>query len=293
MADLWNRDATVTAGSVKIPMRQKGDTIMTSLEGSASYSPILPYLRFVFKVEKTRVKHPNSASLVMYNLNETHRKSFVKGQPLVIEAGYVGSTSLLFKGEITKAFSNREGVDWITTVESGDGAAINTARLSKSYNPGTTYKKVIDDLVKTLKVGTGNLTTAAAIRKQLTDFAKGFSTSGPVQDALDKVVGSMGLQWSVQDGQLQILAPNDATMEPVVVLNSSTGLIGTPEMGEAKGQKKSTVSFRSLLQGSIRPGRRVQLESSAVKGIFICDRVTHDGDSYGQDWYTDCEALLM
>jgi hypothetical protein len=101
----------------------------------------------------------------------------------------------------------------------------------------------------------------------------------------DKYVSTAGYQWSIQDGVLQVLAPSETTLETVYVLNSSSGMIGSPEKGE-----DGTIKGVSLLQGDIRPGRRIQFDSKMVKGTFKTERVIHTGDTWGQNWYTELEA---
>jgi hypothetical protein len=281
MSDLFNRDATITAGRVKIPMRA-GDGA---------------FLRFAFSVVKTNDRAPNTASLTIYNLNETHRKGLAKGQPLIIEAGYVGGTSVIFSGDITNVDSTKDTVDWVTTVESGDGATgLSSGRLNKSYSPNADLRTVIKDLTKSLRLGIGNVDqkmSSVELRKQLTAFAKGVVLSGSAAESLNKVLVSAGFQWSVQDGKLQILEKDGATIETVVVLNAASGLIGSPEVGQAKGKQMAVVSFKSLLQGGIKPGRRVKIESLTAKGLFRAEKVTHSGDTHGQNWYTDGEATAV
>ena len=121
--------------------------------------------------------------------------------------------------------------------------------------------------------------------RKLVIFKKGIVVEGKVSKLLDKYVSGAGYQWSIQDGVLQVLAPSETTLETVYVLNAASGLIGSPEKGE-----DGTVKAVSLLQGGIRPGRRIQLDSAMVQGTFKIERVIHHGDTWGKDWYTEVEA---
>lgn len=298
MYNLFSRDATFTVGGIKIQIRAPGDTMLFSSVGNYTYAPIAPALRVVFSVERDTNTAPNTATVTIYNLAEQRRNSIKNGDQFIIEAGYLGNVSQLFKGKVSEVAHKHERVDWITTVSSGDGlAAFGATRASLSYAPKTLRSKVISDLAKQMKIGLGNVNQKLAevqLRKNLVEFANGFSTSGAVKDALSKVVGSAGLQWSIQDEQLQLLEPDGTTIDTVVVLTPDTGLVGTPEIGEAKGKgSKATIKARSLLQGAIRPGRRLLVQARSVNGQFRADKVTHSGDSYGGDWYTDFEGVQI
>jgi len=283
MSDLFNRDATFIVGSVKIPIRSKSPP-----------GVVVPNLRVTFSIDKTDNRAPNKATVAVYNLNETHRKTIAERQPISIQAGYVGSTSLLFSGTISKGGVKtvKDRVDWVSTFESGDGAKeYQTARLNKSYGPGTPTIVVVQDLVNALGVGIGNVKqkmNTAQTRKNIKEFKKGFVVAGQVSNSLNKVFTALGFQWSIQDEQVQILLPGEATIESVVVLNPSSGLIGSPEVSE-----KGVVRFRSLLQGKIKPGRRVKIESRSANGLFKVQKVHHLGDTWGADWYTDGEGKAV
>jgi len=57
-----------------------------------------------------------------------------------------------------------------------------------------------------------------------------------------------------------------------------------------KGKEESGVSATSLLNPEIRPGRRVQVESQFVNGVFKVEKVTHSGDTHSTQFYSEVEA---
>ena len=105
------------------------------------------------------------------------------------------------------------------------------------------------------------------------------------QRELDRLCKTLGYDWSIQDGQLQLLGARD-TIEPgdAIVLNPASGMIGTPEPGE-----NGIVEVRSLLIPQLSPGRRVKLEAAAIQGNYRVEKVVYQGDTRGQDWYADLE----
>jgi hypothetical protein len=293
MTDLFNRDLSLKLGELEINIQLPDPLLPTRPK---------PALRVTFDVEKNTNRDPNRALITIYNLSETNRATLQKGSDLItafkkqkklyewqvtISSGYVETKEQLFLGDILFADSRREGSNWVTTIEAGDEERnYNSRYVSKSFGPGTSLYSVLTFLVTELGIGYGDsFNKLTNPLRKLVVFKKGVVVEGKVSKLLDKYVSGAGYQWSIQDGLLQILAPNETTLETVYVLNSASGLIGSPEKGE-----EGTVKAVSLLQGGIRPGRRIKLDSRMVKGVFKIERVIHHGDTWGKDWYTEVEA---
>lgn len=297
LGDLYNRDFLLNIGGIPLPM-QVADPLQPD--------KIDTQLRVLFDVEKTSSKEPNRAEVTIFNLNLANRGIIEEGQkiadalrsatppvaydwPLTIEAGYVGSREQIFSGNITFATSRKENVDWVTTIECGDGEnKYRSARMNKSYTVGSPVTQVAIDASILLGVGPGNIAEKlgpGVFRKGFSVFSQGFVASGSAADVLDQILSSAGFNWSIQDGQLMILAPDETTFEEVVVLSKDFGLIGSPEKSE-----DGNISFKSLLQGSIKPGRRVLIQSQLITGQFKIEKVAHYGDTIGSDWYSEAEA---
>jgi len=281
MSELFNRDVAITVGTIKIASRVKAsgsDELVSK-----------PTLRVTFSVEKSLNRDPNKAEVVIYNLNEEHRKSLQKKNvPCIIEAGYVGSLEKIFSGDLAYASNNRDGVSWVSKLQSKDGGdKYSSARMSKSFGPGTQFKQVLKQAAESLGVGPGNTRDAISgvLRGGLTQFTKGVTLTGKVSDVLDKLVPTAGLEWSIQDGQLQILPLKGVTQQTVIVLSPDSGMVGSPELGE-----KGIVKIKSLLMGGLTPGRKLKIEASLVTGFFRIEKVKHFGDTWGSDWYSEVEA---
>jgi len=278
MSELFNRDFAITVGSTKIQAREPSDVSIAK-----------PTLRIAFKVEKSLDRNPNKADVQIWNLNEDHRKTLQKKQAIIIEAGYVSTMQLLFAGDITFVNHVREGADWVTTVQSGDGAnEIASSQMNVSFAPGAQMTAVLKATAESLGVGLGNAMEKIGkgeFRKGFTEFSRGVVASGPTKNVMDKLASTAGFTWSVQDKELQILGPLDTTTEELVSLTKDSGLIGSPEVGE-----DGIVKAKSLLQGTIRPGRQIQIESLMMNGFFRVEKVVHSGDTWGSDWYSELEA---
>jgi hypothetical protein len=81
-------------------------------------------------------------------------------------------------------------------------------------------------------------------------------------------------------------------MASVYVLSPTTGLLGSPEWSTPnKEGKPPTLKVTSLLLPQILPGRRVQLDARAAKGVFKVQQLNHQGDTHEGDWRTEMECV--
>ena len=285
MSELFNRDFALKVGAWALETRKKGVPVLE--DGLCETT-----LDVEFDITKTSAKEPNAATITIYNLNEVNRAILAKcGDkksptvlPLSVEAGYVGSRDLIFLGDIDMAPSSRSGVDWVTKIEASDGGnSYRSKRFQKSYGRNTSIVQILKDLVTAYGIGPGNLFDAIiANPRGLRVYYNGIVVSGRISEQLDRFLCSAGFTWSIQNRQLQVLHPGKPNHETAVLLNQGSGLIGTPEIGE-----KGVVSATALLQGSIRPGRRVVIKTSTADGIFVVDQANYKGATGGNDWYVN------
>lgn len=237
-------------------------------------------LRVRFRVEQTSTTTPNKAKVEIMNLTRSRRQQVEKpGNYLILHAGYDNTIARLYEGDVARALSRAEGPDYITEVEAGDGLeAYQSASLEQAYTPGTAVKDVFRTLASAFGLKEGSI---QGVGDQ--SFLQGLSLSGPVRGHLDQLTARLGLQWSVQDGALQIKPKGAAVAGRATVLSADTGLIGSPK------RKDKGLEIVSLLQPDLRPGRLVKLEGKFLKGVFICEKVTHEGDSHEGEFLSRME----
>lgn len=263
-------------------------------------------LRVQFKIKKTLKKEPNTAEISISNLNQNHRAQLQSKKPkIIVEAGYAGNLAQIFSGNSRYVDQIKDGADWVTKVQCGDGElAYKYRRVAAAFAPGTAVSDVASSIAKGLGltvVGGDHLKTISE------QFLQGYSAFGKAATELDRLLAGRGLEWSIQDGQLQILPVDGTTKDSVVLLSPGTGLVGSPEHGNPEkqvpltpdqyvvlGHKKkgpAILKVKSLLQPLLRPGRRVQVQARGIKGLFRIQTVTHTGDTHGGDWYSELECL--
>lgn len=239
-----------------------------------------------FEVEKTSEKFPNRVRIQIANLNETSRATLQRRDVIVkLDAGYQGQPDELFLGNISKAASVRNGRDWITTIEAGDGQNAFKSQINRSLGPGATGQQVVEELAGALRATVG-------VVKGISDeiFQNGIVLSGDVEKRLDEITQKMGVEWSIQDEKLTILPPDQPSEELGIVLAPETGLIGTPFEREDKDGAGKFLEFRSLLRAQIRPGVSVRVNSEEVDGFFKIRKATYTGDNRKGPFEVLCEG---
>jgi hypothetical protein len=250
-------------------------------------------LRVSGRVEKTDDGKPNKLELNVYNLAQKTRDRLGKTKvSVVVEAGYQKELSLIFKGDLRRVAHPKEGPDVVTKVSSGDGdVVLRGTRFSGNF---AANMKVSDLLVKMVEsFGVSSEQAKQRIRRGdfrggIQELTKGFNFSGPLQQEFDRRMKDAGLEWSIQNGELQVLGEKETLQTTALKISPSSGLIGSPDLGE-----KDTIKFLTLLQASIAPGRKVVLESQSKSGTFKVTKCVHRFDTHGSDWFTECEAKSL
>jgi hypothetical protein len=245
-----------------------------------------PSLRVQFKVVKTNTQDPNTCDLTIYNLSKESRDAIAKRHiACVLKAGYRGNVHQIFAGDLTYGQSVLNGSDWITTLQCGDGAqALKKARVSKGLKGPISVTDALDHVVKSfeaLGVGAGNARQATGAAK----FQTGVALHGQASRQLDKLATKLGYEWSIQDGQLQLIKRGDTLAGQAIVLEPGTGLVGSPEQGE-----DGNLRVTSLLQPELVPGRQIRVHSAEVDGFYKVEKTTFTGNSWGAEWYATVEA---
>lgn len=260
---------------------------------SAKTGELKDSLRIKFKVVRSSKKEPNTADIDIYNLRKDNRVALQeKNLAVSIEAGYTENTSQIFLGDLEHSETVLDGRDWITTIQAADaGQAFKSARINVSLTGPAPIGDVLQTAADALGIDLGNVAdkvSAGSLRGALTEFTNGIVLSGKAEKQLDKVVKSMGYSWSIQDGALQLLGPDETVGDQAFLLQSGTGLVGVPEAGE-----DGLVKARSLLQPEILPGKKVQIESigaESINGLYRVEKTTFVGDTWGSDWFVDIEG---
>ena len=284
---LFDRDLVLNVGGLRIASRLS-DQAREELGLQAQ--DVATILRVTFKVTRSLKKEPNKAEITLYNLKESNRISLQeRNQATTLEAGYVDNISQIFSGDLEFAQNKQDGRNWITTLQSADSsAAYKSARVNTSLKGPAALGDALRTAAKALGIGDGNLEETisnGSLRGKLIEFVSGVVLSGKAELNVDKIAKSMGLTWSIQDGQLLFLGPTQFLEARAVKLTPGSGLVGSPEAGE-----DGVLAVRSLLQPDLLPGQRVQIQNAQIDGFFRIEKTVYIGDTRGREWYADMEC---
>jgi hypothetical protein len=262
-----------------------------------------------FKVEKHNLGQPNTMEAEIFNLaSATRRKLMADNAFVQLFAGYQSdwpNPPMLFSGNARTIDHVRQGADWVTKVQCGDGeGSYRFGAVSKSFPKGTSSADIAAYLAGQAQLG--DIDGAGKPRLDISDFlnkaptltypkaafVQGYAAQGNAFELLQRLLGS-GYELSIQDGELRVLQPLQGTLN-VVLLSPRSGLLGSPEHGTPTNTGlPSVLKLKCLLNPRIRPGDVVRLESAELEGNFRAQRVIHTGDLGGNDWQTEIEALPM
>lgn len=256
---------------------------------------------YEFNIEKTLEWTPNKCEIKVYNLSKSTQKKLSGAQKLSVQfsAGYKedatqknsgapkGITQLYF-GEVTAAWTEVKGEDCYTCLESGASSTeMRTSRLNLSYGPKVPITQAVQAIAQALKIGPGNLSSLSdkLVKKGLTTL-NGSALSGNAARRLTDLCRSAGLEWSVQDGVLQILNIGESlNTEQSILISGTAGLIGSPKVDTT-----GLLTGDTLLIPNLRPGVLLNLDSIAFKGGYRVEKCTYTGSTWGQDWTCHFEA---
>ena len=255
-------------------------------------------LKIVFSVKKTLSTFSNSAHVNIYNLSKKSFDRIAIEDELILNAGYIDGAGekLLFKGDIQKISYEHSGPDTITKLQCDDGG-LKLREIQSDPDSGLSYG-----------VGVGVLQIIGEIldvfgfpsrqHEQFTDakYLNGFSHVGTAREALTKLCNKIGVEWSIQNGESQLLLKGGVNLTPPIPVSAENGMIGSPDsLDDARGEwsvnkRYSGWKVRSLVNPEIEPGGRLDITSNVVNGMFKIEEVNHFGDTFGSDWLTIAEV---
>lgn len=258
-------------------------------------------LRVAFRATKDLTPKPNAIEIRVWNLSpETRAAAMEKGAKVMLSAGYESDLGLIFVGDVTLVTHAKEGADWVTTLQGGDGlTAVQTGRIHEAFAAGAKLKDVIRKLGERMKVSTADALAAirsGKIEGLVDEFTNGLVASGALHEEFNRLARISGFEWSIQDGALQVLPKGKADSREAVVLSETSGLIGSPVPAIKPvegGGRKNIIRARSLLNSELRPGRVVQIRSAQLDGWYRVEMVQASGDTHGPDWFSDIEAVPL
>lgn len=258
-------------------------------------------LRCTFEITKSGYAEANQSIIKIYNLNPSDENKVIKqGQRIVIEAGYVGSQyGKIFDGQIVQVIRSKEdAVDYIITIVSMDNdrytsyGLINTTVAAKQ-----TARSAVDVLTNNAAVATEQ----GVISEMGITYPRGKVMFGMSKDYLAQIAKSANATYYSEDGKVNIINIVQEPGNRIKSYGPRNGLLGTPSQNELG------ISCEVLLDPSVNINTFFHIDNERIagyqyqvgqpvrsldnEGIYRVIRLTHIGDTRGEDWKTSIEAV--
>jgi len=238
-----------------------------------------------FDITRKTLSSNSTASFRIYNLSLEKRNAirfnfsnYGTYRQVVFKAGYGTNTPVVFQGNMTQAWSVREGVNFITQIECLDGGfAFRNGQFNNQFVQKTPQLSIIQSALSSLPhvspgaIGPSMYTTADSGIPYIN--LSGASYSGnTVTNILDLVPkGAFFVDREIAHclGENEYIKSGNA-----ININSASGLLGTPVLEE------TLVHFDMIFEPSLNIGYAAQLTSITgdnFNGLRKITAVKHRG----------------
>jgi len=265
-------------------------------------------LRIIFEVDKDDGVKLNHATIKIYNLSPVNRAQIAKPYPIgyplfepvvrvFLKVGYKDDQILLIAGELLFATNQKDGKDWITTIDVWSGIKSVSKGISNfSFAEPTKAKIITDRLLKSLQIDFSYTDEAKDLLENLkvTDY----TSSGLTFRQVSLFLNRYGASFTIEEDGKGLVYIDDRPRNPEEGQNSQNtfspdnGLVGSPEI------TRTGIIIRALLRPRMRLMERIFVKSQTLLGTLRAGTVAdyhitsikHKGDTRGEDWFTEIEG---
>lgn len=241
---------------------------------------VQPPLTVEFDITRSFLQSSNSGTIRIYNLGTDNRNEIRQDvialsdfRHLNFRAGYVGSSlSTVLDGNISHAWSVREGTNFVTQIDAFDyGNAYVNSNVSLSFPKGTSQETVINALIEQLpNVSRG---TISRIAQQI--LTRGVTYNGNAIDILSDVTGGASF---IDNGKANVLGNDECLQGVLQVITPESGLLATPV------REQSILTFDMIFEPRLVIGQIVRLQSTTdinFNGNYKVCQLKHRGTISG------------
>jgi hypothetical protein len=252
-----------------------------------------------FEVTKSSNCKENVARIKIWNLSTETRKLITASNSLVrLFAGYADNKGLIevTQGDLTNVRHSRNSTDTITEIYTHDGKKkLARKPITLSFKDEVTLKNILSKITEQsgFAFRLSGVNTGASV-------AGGYAAFGDLDLVLDGLALVFDVKWSVQDGIILIRGTEPLNDSSIMLLTPETGLILNPEtlkqtpknLADSDAPLPVNVyALQSLLQPHLQVNDLIAVESQDLNGNFRINKITHTGDTRGNDWYSNIEVI--
>lgn len=249
---------------------------VTILFANGSKVTLTPPLTLDVDIIRNTLTSANTCSVRLFNLSEKNRNQIKKDafdyglrMQIKIKAGYGNNMPIIFQGNISQAWSSREGVDYVTEIQCFDGGlAFTNAVSSIQFPAGTSYKDGIIALIDQLKVFEVQPGVIGTISGS---YTRGASFSGSTVDLINSMANG---NFFIDNGKANVLSDSEYIDGDTPFITAASGLLGTPI------RQNTFLTFDMVFEPRLFIGQRIRLGSQTNKnfnGYYKVLSVHHRG----------------
>lgn len=212
-----------------------------------------------FDITRNDLSGVNQGNIIVTNLSDVTRDKIRKdvysfwdsNRLFTLQAGYGEELSTIFKGNINRAWSTRQGVDFKTYIEGQDGGAASiNATTSQPFGKGTPLQMVIERVLQDL-VPHG--VAIGSVGKFPGELSRANVYNGPTIQILSELTNGA---FYIDNMTAYCLTDKEVIKDRLLILNSQSGLLGTPY------KEETNIHVEMLFEPRVKVGMEVQLEST-------------------------------
>jgi len=239
---------------------------------------VVPPINITFSATKSTDVSLNKLILKVWNLRQANRLALVKDEeedeyiPLELSVGYQGRMQLLFRGSVHKGEHQREGADFVNTIECLDGGkdALSSFTSVTVRGKDQAIRAALGDMPNTAE---GAITPHAQLVRPKVLVG---NSARLITDMLDDDEAMF-----IDDEQLFVLRNDEVRNDLAPLVTARTGLMNTPQAS------KGEVTFQTIMNPTLKVAGLCQLESVTapdLNGVYRIDQINYSGDYTGDDW---------
>jgi hypothetical protein len=243
---------------------------------------VRPPFTIEFEIHRKNFGASNTGSIRIYNLKKEARslirKDFIDFNMLnkvILKAGYGDDLSEILNMSVSQAWSVRERVNFISQISCMDGGyALVNGTINQTFSEGENIREVLKKMARLGQQQNLGITTGAISQSYAAEvLQRPITYSGSWWDIINQVSNQGAF---IDNSTINILKENEYIEQTVFIVNSASGLLGTPT------REQNFVNFEMLFEPKLKPGCLVRLETSTGdedmnNTLYVVQQLIHRG----------------
>lgn len=227
-----------------------------------------------FDIQRNILSSANTSAIRVYNLSPNNRNQIRKDSTdfdlliaVELQAGYGKNMPTIFRGNVKQAWSHRQKVDFITEIQSFDGGfALVNGVTNQTFQENTPNVNILRNLMNDLPaVSPGTIGSFPG------STLRGAAYSGRTADILTELSGGT---FFIDNEKAHCLGENECLQGSIEVLDSSSGLLGTPI------REQNLLHIEIMFEPRLLLGQKIELRSIGspnFNGFYRVMTIHHRG----------------